>query len=269
MFGYGKISFLWILILTQVTARHVPLASQRNSAQSRPRLLVIRPPEGSGQPNRIVLLANQRPPPQPTNASPSISTALSVLQETAAVAQANLNRAFGGHPQSAFRQQSSSSGSSSSSSSSSSSGTRSLRNLLQGMRRSGPATSSNIARVSDTIPRAMPPALPPTKRFGELNIPSVIEAALRRLQERARLQGNVRDNNVLPRHDFRMTPSPSAPSTPDRSPFSGGVIDLSRLSLNERNNRNEATTSGNSGSRSNSKYSKMGHWNVIVLEYIR
>lgn len=68
-------------------------ARQRNSAQSRPRLLVIRPPEGSGQPNRIVVLANQRP--QPTNASPTLSTAISALQETAAVAQANLNRAFG------------------------------------------------------------------------------------------------------------------------------------------------------------------------------
>ncbi|XP_045185107.2 serine-rich adhesin for platelets-like [Mercenaria mercenaria] len=249
MFGYIIVAFLWILTVNQTNARHVPLASQRNSAQSRPRLLVIRPPEGSGQPKRIVVLANQRP--QPTNPSPPLSTAISALQETAAVAQANLNRAFGGHPQSAFRQQSSSSSSSSSgsSSSSASSGTRSLRNILQGMRRSGPSTSSNIAHMSETIPRAMPPVLPPTKRFGELNIPSVIEAALRRLQERARLQGNVRNNNVLPRHNFRMTPTTRRPHQHhDRSPFSGGVIDLSRLSLNERSNRNDGTSSGNSGS---------------------
>lgn len=99
-------------------------------------------------------------------------------------------------------------------------------------------------------------------RFGELNIPSVIEAALRRLQERARLQGNVRDNNVLPRHDLRTAPSPSVPSTQDRSPFSGGVIDLSRLSLNEGNNRKDITSSGNSATNSNSNNPR---WDIGTL----
>lgn len=89
-------------------------------------------------------------------------------------------------------------------------------------------------------------------RFGELNIPSVIEAALRRLQDRARLQGNVRDNNVLHRHDFR-TPH-TTPKQNERAPFSGGVIDLSRVSLNDRNNRKDITPSGTGRTNTNPRW---------------
>lgn len=39
-------------------------ATQRSTGGSRPRLLVIRPPEGSGQPNRIVVISSPRQRPK-------------------------------------------------------------------------------------------------------------------------------------------------------------------------------------------------------------
>ena len=97
-------------------------------------------------------------------------------------------------------------------------------------------------------------------RFGELNIPRVIEAALRKLQERAqersRVMGNVRDPAESQSHSHGPSASPWEPphatgksgtgagtgagagSSSKRSPFSGGVIDLSKISLD----RNHGTT---------------------------
>lgn len=83
-------------------------------------------------------------------------------------------------------------------------------------------------------------------RFGELNIPSVIEAALRKLQEqaqeRSRVMGNVRSPGDAHSHGPGSWEPPHSSPDNNRSPFSGGVIDLSKISL-ERNNRGPSSTS--------------------------
>ena len=64
--------------------------------------------------------------------------------------------------------------------------TRSLRNRVNLLRQNRRPTRSNIARVPSTIPRALPPITPKASRFGDVNMPTVIEAALRRLREQAK-----------------------------------------------------------------------------------
>ena len=64
--------------------------------------------------------------------------------------------------------------------------TLSLRNRINLLRQNQRPTRSNIARAPSTIPRALPPVTPKASRFGDVNMPTVIEAALRRLREQAK-----------------------------------------------------------------------------------
>lgn len=214
------------------------VATQTNATLSRPRLLVIRAPEGSGLPNRIIVLSNLPSPargpiePARTPAVPSV--------DTPSTPSSLGNKLFYGHPQSAVRQKlipepNNSVSNLSSTSSTSSSGhlTRSLRHLIQENRNNAHGSHiqspSNIARLSDSIPRAMPPVVPAEKRFGELNIPSVIEAALRRFRDHPRIVGNVRD----PSQSFFDIASDT--QHVQRSSFGDRMTDLSHMSTGAAN----------------------------------
>ncbi|KAL4216491.1 hypothetical protein ACF0H5_024214 [Mactra antiquata] len=258
-------------------------ATERNRAQSRPRLLIIRPPEGSGKRHGIVVFANSRP--KPSNTSPPLSVAISALQETSAAAQAGLDRAFGGHPQSMALQQSRTSPSTSTnqvdnpaskppttdtkttdsaSSSSTSTGGKSIRMLLRGLRQRAHGTVDNnsrpnIFRLSDGIPpRAAPPVLPLAQKFGALNIPQALEAELRRIQEQAKRASNVRQPNIRPSHSHHDHSIASTAIPP--SPFHGGVIDLSKVSLHDRGQMID-TPSSDSGRTSGSN----PRWDIGTL----
>lgn len=119
--------------------------------------------------------------------------------------------------------------------------------LRQNQREQDLRPSSNIARVPSTIPRGLPPVTPKASRFGDLNMPSVIEAALQRLREQAERHGTHREQ-------FRPAPHAEVNIPRARSPFnflggSGGT---------------EASVSQSSSSSSSSTSSKESSSETVI-----
>ena len=172
--------------------------------------------------------------------------------------------------------------------------TRSLRNRVNLLRQNQRPTRSNIARVPSTIPRALPPITPKASRFGDVNMPTVIEAALRRLREQAKTHSHgpfgiagkptpVSDLSISKaRSPFSVFRSPSSAvssisqassssssSSSSEQSSSETVIqtshgDLSSVSHSSKSNSDSKQTSSSSSSHSHSHSHPHSHHHPVV-----